>query len=121
MFNTSSNTVTTLLPYIGDATGIASVTGFHKIYTAEVGSVHLLHRGWHVDRQSVRHGDRHCLRRAYMDGLSDANKPSTDPMLADFHSDAECPILAAFLFLRPGWETTSWAPSFASFAKGGKP
>jgi glucose dehydrogenase len=37
MVNTTNNTVTLLEPYIGDATGIAAVTGLHKIYTARAG------------------------------------------------------------------------------------
>ena len=41
MFNTSTNTVTMLEPYIGDATGIAAVTGLHKIYAAEGGQVYI--------------------------------------------------------------------------------
>ncbi len=42
MYNTSTNTVTMLEPYIGDATGIAAVTGLHKIYTAEGGQVYMV-------------------------------------------------------------------------------
>jgi hypothetical protein len=74
MFNTSSNTVTTLLPYIGDATGIASVTGFHKIYTAEGGQVYIYSTvdGTSIDNQYVTvTGTAYDV--AYMDGLSDAN------------------------------------------------
>ena len=41
MFNTSTDTVTLLEPYIGDATGIAAVTGLHKIYTAQGGQVYI--------------------------------------------------------------------------------
>ncbi len=40
MFNTSTNAVY-VDPYIGDATGIAAVTGLHKIYTAEGGQVYI--------------------------------------------------------------------------------
>jgi hypothetical protein len=40
MFNTSTNTVT-VGSYLGDATGIAAVTGLHKIYTAEGGQVYI--------------------------------------------------------------------------------
>jgi hypothetical protein len=40
MLNTSTHKAT-LLPYIGDATGIAAVTGLHKIYTAEGGQVYI--------------------------------------------------------------------------------
>jgi hypothetical protein len=40
MFNTANNSVL-LDSYKGDATGIAPVTGLHKIYTAEGGQVHI--------------------------------------------------------------------------------
>ncbi len=40
MYNTSTNSVS-LLPYIGDATGIAAVTGLHKIYSAQGGQVYI--------------------------------------------------------------------------------
>jgi hypothetical protein len=40
MFNTSTNTAT-LDAYKGDATGIAPVTGLHKVYTAEGGQVYI--------------------------------------------------------------------------------
>jgi hypothetical protein len=41
MYNTSTNTVTLLEPYNGDATGIAAVTGLNKIYTAEGGQIYI--------------------------------------------------------------------------------
>ncbi len=41
MFNTSTNTVTMLEPFQGDLTGIAAVTGLHKIYIAEGGQVYI--------------------------------------------------------------------------------
>jgi hypothetical protein len=41
MYNTSTNTVTLLEPYIGDLTGIAAVTGLHKIYVAQGGQVYI--------------------------------------------------------------------------------
>lgn len=40
MFNTSSD-VATVDSFKGDATGIAAVTGLHKMYTAEGGQVHI--------------------------------------------------------------------------------
>jgi hypothetical protein len=43
MFNTSNNSVTTLEPYQGDATGIAAVTGLHKVYVAQGGQVYIYH------------------------------------------------------------------------------
>ena len=74
MFNTSSNTVTTILPYIGDATGIASVTGFHKVYSAQGGQVYINSTvdGTTIDNQYVTvTGTAYDV--AYMDGLSDGN------------------------------------------------
>jgi hypothetical protein len=41
MFNTSSNSVTTIEPYLGDATGIADVQGLHKVYVAEGGQIYI--------------------------------------------------------------------------------
>jgi hypothetical protein len=43
MFNTSNNSVTLLEPYLGDLTGIAAVTGLHKIYVAQGGQVYIFH------------------------------------------------------------------------------
>jgi hypothetical protein len=39
MFNTSTNSVTAIDSYKGDATGIASITGLSKVYTTEGGQV----------------------------------------------------------------------------------
>jgi hypothetical protein len=41
MFNTSSNTVTMIDSYKGDATGVAAVISLHKVYTAEGGQVYI--------------------------------------------------------------------------------
>jgi len=41
MFNTSTNTVTMLEPYLGDLTGIAGVTSLHKVYVAQGGQVYI--------------------------------------------------------------------------------
>jgi len=41
MFNTSSNSVTMIDSYKGDATGIAAVISLHKVYTAEGGQVYI--------------------------------------------------------------------------------
>jgi hypothetical protein len=41
MFNTSTNSVTMIDSYKGDATGIAAVTGLSKVYTAEGGQVYI--------------------------------------------------------------------------------
>jgi hypothetical protein len=73
MVNTSKNTAT-LLPYIGDATGIAAVTGLHKVYTAEGGQVYIYSTvdGSAKDNQYVTvTGTAYDV--AYMDGLSDTN------------------------------------------------
>jgi hypothetical protein len=73
MVNTSTNAVT-LLPYIGDATGIAAVTSLHKIYTAEGGQVYIYSTvdGSAIDNQYVTvTGTAYDV--AYMDGLTDAN------------------------------------------------
>jgi hypothetical protein len=74
MFNTSSNSVTKLEPYIGDATGIAAVTSLHKIYTAEGGQVYIYSTvdGTSIDNQYVTvTGTAYDV--AYMDATSDAN------------------------------------------------
>jgi hypothetical protein len=74
MFNTASNTVTMLEPYIGDATGIADVEGLHKIYTAEGGQVYIYSTkdGTSVDNQFVTvTGTAYDV--VYMDATSDSN------------------------------------------------
>jgi hypothetical protein len=40
MYNTSTGAVL-VMPYTGDATGIAAVTGLHKIYTTQGGQVYI--------------------------------------------------------------------------------
>jgi len=74
MFNTSTNTVTLLEPYVGDATGIADVEGLHKVYTAEGGQVyiHSTKDGSSFDNQYVTvTGTAYDV--AYMDATSDTN------------------------------------------------
>jgi hypothetical protein len=71
--NTSTNAAT-LLPYNGDATGIAAVTGLHKIYTAEGGQVYIYStvNGASIDNQFVTvTGTAYDV--AYMDALTDGN------------------------------------------------
>jgi hypothetical protein len=74
MYNTSTNKVVLLEPYIGDATGIAAVTGLHKIYTAEGGQVYIYST---VDGSSINNeyvtvtGTAYDV--AYMDAISDAD------------------------------------------------
>jgi len=73
MVNTSTNAAT-LLPYNGDATGIAAVTGLHKVYTAEGGQVyiHSTVDGRSIDNQFVTvTGTAYDV--AYMDALTDGN------------------------------------------------
>lgn len=70
----TSPTVTMLEPYIGDATGIAAVTGLHKIYTAEGGQVYIFSTvdGSSFDNQYVTvTGTAYDV--AYMDAESDSN------------------------------------------------
>jgi hypothetical protein len=74
MYNTSTNTVTLLEPYIGDATGIAAVTGLHKLYAAEGGQVYIYST---VDGSSINNeyvtvtGTAYDV--AYIDAITDAN------------------------------------------------
>jgi hypothetical protein len=74
MYNTSTNTVTMLEPYIGDATGIAAITGLHKIYTAEGGQVYIYSTkdGSSIDNQYVTvTGTAYDV--AYMDAITDTD------------------------------------------------
>jgi hypothetical protein len=67
--------VVTLMPYHnGDATGIAAVTGLHKVYTAEGGQVYIYStvNGIAYDNQYVTvTGTAYDV--AYMDGINDTN------------------------------------------------
>jgi hypothetical protein len=72
--NPTSPTVTMIEPYIGDATGIAAVTGLHKIYTAEGGQVyiHSTVDGSSIDNQYVTvTGTAYDV--AYMDATTDSD------------------------------------------------
>jgi hypothetical protein len=74
MYNTSTNQVTLLEPYLGDATGIAAVTGLRKIYTAEGGQVHIYSTvdGSTIDNQYVTvTGTAYDV--AYMDAVTDTD------------------------------------------------
>jgi hypothetical protein len=74
MFNTSNDSVTMLEPYLGDATGIAAVTGLGKIYTAEGGQVYIYTTadGTALDNQYVTvTGTAYDV--AYIDATTDAN------------------------------------------------
>jgi len=71
---TSLSNAVTLLPYNGDATGIAAVTGLHKVYTAEGGQVYIYSTvdGSSIDNQYVTvTGTAYDV--AYMDALSDGD------------------------------------------------
>jgi hypothetical protein len=74
MYNTSTNKVVMLLPYIGDATGIAAVTGLHKIYSAQGGQVYINSTtdGSSIDNQYVTVTGT-AWDVAYMDAPSDAD------------------------------------------------
>ena len=74
MYNTSTNKVVLLEPYIGDATGIAAVTGLHKIYAAEGGQVYIYSTvdGSSIDNQYVTvTGTAYDV--AYMDATTDTD------------------------------------------------
>ena len=74
MYNTSSNTVTMLEPYLGDLTGIADVEGLHKIYVAQGGQVYIYSTrdGSSINNQYVTvTGTAYDV--AYMDGHTDGN------------------------------------------------
>lgn len=74
LFNTSTNKVTMVDAYKGDATGIAAVTGLHKVYTAEGGQVYIYNTtdGTERDNSNVTvNGTAYDV--AYMDAPSDAD------------------------------------------------
>ena len=73
MFNTSNNSVL-LDAYKGDATGIAAVTGLHKVYTAEGGQVHIYNTtdGTERDNSNVTVQGT-AIDVAYMDATSDGD------------------------------------------------
>lgn len=73
MYNTASKTVT-LEPYLGNDTGIAAITGLHKIYTAEGGQVYIYStvNGSAIDNQFVTVTGT-ASDVAYMDAVSDAD------------------------------------------------
>jgi len=74
MYNTSTQKVVLLEPYIGDATGIAAVEGLHKIYAAEGGQVYIYSTkdGSSLDNQFVTvTGTAYDV--AYMDATTDAD------------------------------------------------
>ena len=74
MFNTSTGSVTLLEPFLGDATGIAAVTGLNKVYVAQGGQVYIYSTtdGTALDNQYVTVTGT-AWDVAYMDAASDAN------------------------------------------------
>jgi hypothetical protein len=72
MFNTSTNSVTMIDSYKGDATGIAAVLSLHKVYTAEGGQVYIYNT---VDGSSLDNSQVTVVGTAYdvayMDSPSD--------------------------------------------------
>jgi hypothetical protein len=74
MYNTASNSVTMLEPFLGDATGIADVEGLHKIYTAQGGQVYIYSTtdGSAINNQYVTVNGT-AWDVAYMDSITDAN------------------------------------------------
>ncbi len=74
MYNTSTNSVTLLEPYLGDATGIAAVDGLHKVYVAQGGQVYIYSTtdGTSINNQYVTvTGTAYDV--AFMDGHTDAD------------------------------------------------
>jgi len=74
MFNTSSNTVTAIEPWLGDATGVTAVTTLHKVYAAIGGQVYIYSTtsGDAINNQYVTvTGTAYDV--AYMDATSDSD------------------------------------------------
>jgi hypothetical protein len=74
MYNTSSNSVTMLEPYLGDATGIAAVAGLHKIYAVQGGQVYIFSTadGSSINNQYVSVTGT-AWDVAFMDATTDSN------------------------------------------------
>jgi hypothetical protein len=74
MYNTATNSVTMLEPYLGDATGIANVEGLHKIYCVQGGQVYIYNTtdGSAINNQYVTVTGT-AWDVAYMDSITDAN------------------------------------------------
>jgi hypothetical protein len=73
MFNTSTNSVTMMDSYKGDATGVAAVVSLHKVYTAEGGQVYIYNT---VDGSSLDNSQVTVVGTAYDVAYMDA--PSDD-------------------------------------------
>ena len=74
MYNTSANKVVLLEPYSGDGTGIAAVTGLHKIYSVQGGQVYIesTKDGSAIDNQYVTVTGT-ASDVAYMDAVTDTD------------------------------------------------
>lgn len=74
MFNTSTNSVTLLEPYLGDLNGIAGVIGLHKVYVAQGGQVYIFHTtdGSSINNQYVTVAGT-ASDVAFMDAQSDGD------------------------------------------------
>jgi hypothetical protein len=72
MYDTATNSVTLLESYLGDLTGIAAVTGLHKIYVAQGGQVYIYSTkdGSSIDNQYVTVTGT-ASDVAYMDAVTD--------------------------------------------------
>jgi hypothetical protein len=74
MFNTSTNSVTMIEPYLGDGTGVAAVLGLHKVYVVEGGQVYIYST---VDGSSINNQYVTVTGTAYdvafMDAQTDAD------------------------------------------------
>ncbi len=74
MFNTATNSVSMILPFQGDLTGIASLTGLHKIYIAEGGQVYIYStKDGHAINNFYVTVTGTAYDVAYMDAITDAN------------------------------------------------
>ena len=74
MYNTSTQSVVLLEPYLGDATGITAVLGLHKLYTAEGGQVYIYSttNGASINNEYVTvTGTAYDV--AYLDAITDAD------------------------------------------------
>ncbi|MDE3202186.1 MAG: hypothetical protein KGN79_14835 [Acidobacteriota bacterium] len=74
MFDTSTDTVKMIEPYLGDLTGIAAVTGLHKVYVAQGGQVYIYSTadGSAYNNQYVTVSGT-ASDVAYMDAVTDGN------------------------------------------------
>jgi hypothetical protein len=74
MYNISTNSVTMLEPYLGDATGIANVEGYHKVYAVQGGQVYIFSTtdGSSINNQYVTVTGT-AWDVAFMDSTTDSN------------------------------------------------